>query len=141
MTLTKLKELRDQVRGLTGPDREVDARLCVTFQYMPAYDGVPLNLRCAVDQGLGIGPIWLDYDVDEDGRVVGCTDTAPVLTGSTDAAFAFSEKVLPDKLIRLSNEYMGYWAATVGRSTGRQRLTAALAIIDATLTALIETME
>jgi hypothetical protein len=63
------------------------------------------------------------------------------LTASIDAALALVERVLPDKLLRLSNEYMGFWKARVGLAQSPGRPTAPLAILSALLSAQIAELE
>lgn len=89
--MTDLQSLIERVEKLTGPDREVDAELCLAFSYIGWVEN-PLNLRRSEDHSN-----LLDYEADEDGdgHLSGCTDCAPELTASVDAALAFAERVLP----------------------------------------------
>lgn len=85
-----LVELVERVTKATGPDREIDVAICLALSYIGCFPA-PLNLRRSDDAG------WLDYEADEDGdgRLVDCTDVAPELTASTDAALALVERKLP----------------------------------------------
>lgn len=85
------QELYNKVVNATGADREIDAALCITLNYAPWIDGDALNLRISDDDHGG----WLDYEVDEDGKLIDCTDTAPNLTSSVDAVLALIERELP----------------------------------------------
>lgn len=87
-----LAGLIERVEKATGPDRELDAAVCVTLNYVAAVDDAePQNLRVAEDD-----PEWLDYElVNADGSDDPCTDGVTPLTASIDGAHALVERKLP----------------------------------------------
>lgn len=86
-----LKELIERVEAATGPDRELDVALCLALSYI-AYAASPLNLRPSEDDDAE----WLDYELVENGKMVDCSDEAPELSASVDAALALAERRLGD---------------------------------------------
>jgi len=132
-----LKALRARVAEATGPDRDLDADICVALQYCPD-DASDRDGRSMVRADEMIVIIV-------DGR---WSFGPPKLTGSVDAALALSERVMPEELwglIRLDRP------ARIGRTTvygarcGWRGLvnavTPPLAILAATLDALIAQTE
>ncbi|MCX2699353.1 hypothetical protein [Ochrobactrum chromiisoli] len=80
--------LIDRLSKLDGPDREVDAEICILFQYGGKNSEGALNVRT--------DPEWGDdddllYELDGDP----CCAQIPKLTASVDAALALAERVLP----------------------------------------------
>lgn len=137
--MTDYSALIERVRGLTGPDREVDCEICLTLNYVSALgaeDGPPIDLRRADDES-----DWLDYELIENGRMVEYTDPAAELTASVDAALGLAERVLPGLGFGLAGGHLGI-DATIWPSADMSRLftgraaTLPLAIIIAVLAAL-----
>lgn len=147
MTLTELKGLRDQVRGLTGADREVDAEIGCLVRWNP-YEPhhYPERSIGAIFAPTGHG--WMGFTMPGEDTVRGSWPS-PTYTGSTDAAVAFSEKALPGVWYILAKGRVRHTEPLYACELlfGNKRLSIAeadtlpLAIIDATLTALLETME
>lgn len=139
----KLDELIERVEKLTGPDRELDADLCIALGYI-GYADEPLNLR-REDGNTG----WLDYEVMEGGKLIDCTDQPPPLTASTDSALALRERALPgwtiarmsqgdNKLwtVELREGFLTSYGRVVIEPSHYRGTTLPLAIILATLRAL-----
>lgn len=131
---SEIEGLLSRLEAATGPDREIDIDLCLALNYVDSTDEPPLNLRRAQDdEG------WLDYEVVEAGKLIACTDCAPRLTASIDAALALAEWMLPaanwgvDKTDEGDQE--AWFDATVGEGFGQHR-TAPIAILLALLHAL-----
>lgn len=87
--MSTIEELLIRVEAATGPDRELDIDLCLALNYI-AYDDAPMNLRRSQDD-----PGWLDYECEEAGKLVDCTDKPPELSHTIDAALALVERELP----------------------------------------------
>jgi hypothetical protein len=102
--------LIERVEKLTGPDTEVDGAIGDWLW----------------DQG---HEPWGCYDYGGNGPYI-------AFTASLDAAVALVDRMLPDNLIRLSNEFMGFWKAEVGLSKSPGMQTAPLAVLSALLRAL-----
>lgn len=140
--MSDLAALIARVRGASGPDDGLNIDLCIALGYI-GYVDAPLNLRRA-DDDAG----WLDYESVEDGHTVQCTDVPPDLTGSIDTALALVERLLPDWMVALGshNENNLPWACLTEpegecRDFTAEAVTIPLAIIEATLTALLSTQE
>ena len=91
MTLSPevLSGLSERILAATWSDAELDIDLCIALSYI-GYTDAPINLRRASsDDG------WLDYEIVEDGHRIDCSDQAPELTGSIDAALALVTRLLP----------------------------------------------
>lgn len=110
----EIEKLREMVRTATGPDREIDAEVWWLTE--------PVE--------------WLKWEYNTAAKT-----EIPRFTSSTDAALALCERLQPEMLVRISNEYQGWWRATVGLSTGETSKTAPLALVDAVLTALLSGSE
>lgn len=142
----ELRALRERVRAATGPDRELDAAICAALRYVGARE------RDVLWVARWTGPI--------EGRgervvLLGATGEcawakAPLLTASIDAALALAERALPKaRLDRLSDRRRltaaGDWhcrfTGAITDDANGFGLTAALAILDALLTALIAQAE
>jgi hypothetical protein len=78
--LSTLQSLRDRVAQATGPDREIDAAICVAF-------GIEGKSRTVNRRGHFVNgkPVFLRVVIEY-----------PKLTSSIDAALAWMERVLPD---------------------------------------------
>lgn len=131
----ELEGLIERVRKATGPDRKIDIAVCLALNYVGlGTNDVPLNMRRSPDD-----PGGLDYELIEDGREVGCTDRAPHLTSSMDAAISFSERVLPGYSWGVDRTDEGDavpWFDAIIGSSFAQHNTAPLAIILAALRSL-----
>lgn len=88
-----LKELIERVEALTDQGREVDAEICITIQYGGPNSEGATNVR--------IDPDWEDGDLVFEIGNEDCCNPIPRLTSSIDAALAFSERVLPGRMMRV----------------------------------------
>jgi hypothetical protein len=79
MELEQLQSLRDRIANATGPDREIDAAICVAFSIEGKSRTV--NRRGHFVNGK---PVFLRVDIEY-----------PKLTSSIDAALALVDRVLP----------------------------------------------
>lgn len=82
--ITTLQALRERVQNTPAPDADLEAALCIAFQYVP-FDDKAQNVRLAEDDG------WLDYEVGDDP----CTDTLPPLTSSLTRTVELLRRLLP----------------------------------------------
>lgn len=135
--MTNLQELLDRVKAATGPDRELDAGIAEATAQVPEgairMHGLPGTAKYAT----GGYTVW---------------DT-PAYTASIDAALALTERVLPGWVVadlcqnsRHAGDPWGctlaiYYGSTPSKnkaaSSGYDFSTASLAILAATLSALI----
>lgn len=120
--LAKLDELIARVEKAAGPDRQID------FDFA-SMEGWTLQKMKGDRQPYWRKPGETAYYMRSE---------PPRYTASIDEALGLVERLLPGKLLRLSNEYQGFWRATVGLTEGTGMRTAALAIILALLEALRE---
>jgi hypothetical protein len=93
--------LIDRLSKLDGPDREVDAEICILLQYGGKNSEGALNVRT--------DPEWGDdddllYELDGDP----CCAQIPKLTASVDAAIALARRLWPDVMYRVGNHAEGY---------------------------------
>ncbi|MCX2697870.1 hypothetical protein [Ochrobactrum chromiisoli] len=93
--------LIDRLSKLDGPDREVDAEICILFQYGGKNSEGALNVRT--------DPEWGDdddllYELDGDP----CCAQIPKLTASVDAALALAERVFPGCDIETSDVHADF---------------------------------
>lgn len=100
MTLSKeeLSGLAERVRGLKGPDREVDGDIALAF-------GMPPNHLTRREDG------WLWYQFVEPDDFD--TWEAPPFTGSADAALALVERVQPGWKRSLFEKRGGGWVSRI----------------------------
>jgi len=124
--MTDLVKLLERVRSATGRDRELDRDigLAIGGWELSEYATPNPTMMIVVDG---------DWYPDHPGSMY------PAPTESIDAALALTERVLPEKLFKLTNEFQGFWRACIGLTTGPVMRTAPLAIVAATLAALIAT--
>ncbi|MCX2696668.1 hypothetical protein [Ochrobactrum chromiisoli] len=99
--------LIDRLSKLDGPDREVDAEICILFQYGGKNSEGATNVR--------IDPDWCDDDLlfEIDGDP--CCNPIPEVTASIDACIALAERVLPNErpyLARIAFEGKCQWRAS-----------------------------
>lgn len=117
--LATLRSLLARVEAADGADRELDRGIAILF-----------------GESWDYGADWRSWGYDADGKRIEKPVAQPY-TSSIDAVVALIDQVLPNSLIRLSNEYQGFWRATVRLSEGRGRPIAPLALVAALLRALI----
>ena len=79
--------LLSRLQGLTGPDREVDALICVALQYGGPNSEGAANVRR--------DPDWDEDDVIFEVGSEACCNRIPELTSSLDATVALCERFLP----------------------------------------------
>jgi len=79
--------LIDRLSKLDGPDRGLDAEICILLQYGGENSEGAVNVRT--------DPEWDDNDLLFEINEEGCCNPIPELTDSVDAAIALSESVLP----------------------------------------------
>ena len=116
-TPTELVALRERVAGLTGADRETDARVAVI---------AGLNFGWCGDEGWSCG----DRGCEGCGKPLGLHDERtsypsdwedderlPRFTASVDAALAFVDRALPGRDLRIERGHLGpYASAIIGKS-------------------------
>ncbi len=92
--MSGLSELIAKLEGLSGPDREVDAAICVTLQYGGKNSEHAANVRTDHD---------LEGDLLFEVGNMDCCNPIPELTASLDAAVALVERKLPGTDWQVSN--------------------------------------
>lgn len=123
-SLSTIRALRERVAAATGPDRELDADLCVVLQYVGNFDGVSDVTRV---KGKG----WmLTYSID--GRT-GYSRVSPGITASVDAVLALIRRTFPHACITI-NEWEEH--AELGFSLMRHEMDLATAGGEGKTTAL-----
>jgi hypothetical protein len=107
MTLSKgeLSGLVERVRGLKGPDREVNAAICIALQYGGPNSEDATNVRT--------DPDWDDGDLVFEIGNEDCCNPIPDLTGSADAALALVERVQPGWKRSLFEKRGGGWVSRI----------------------------
>ena len=100
--MNRYADIIASLEAATGPDREIDAEICVALGYVcHAGTGVVTNIRAA-DDGEAPDPEDLYYAVD---GVDDCIERTPCLTGSLDAVIALVERMLPGAEFELTTIY------------------------------------
>lgn len=129
--MTTIDALIERLRGMTGPDREVDAEIASATGWTHEVN-TEEDYEC-----------W--RDPDERARYL------PRFTSSVDSALAFTDRVLPGCAVRIQRNLNGtMWAQLQRRAADNARLfdvwsesgeqaSLPLAILLATLTALQQT--
>lgn len=129
-----IEDLVERVRGLTGPDREVDCRIAYTLDY--EVESMPASFRSYCDvHDLNWGEIARHANSHQ--SIL--RHSLPRFTASIDAALALAERVLPGWQVNLST-YGPFAEASVGAMDAFNRFrapTAPIAILVATLATLI----
>lgn len=105
-----LSTLIAKVEALTGPSREVDARVCIAIQYGGVNSEGATNVRTDED--------W-DGDLLFEIGAVECCNPIPPLSASIDAVVALIERELPGAEFDLTNLY-GVASATLPLNGGDQ---------------------
>lgn len=128
--------LLSRLQGLTAPDREVDALICVALQYGGPNSEGATNVRTDSE--------WDEEDVIFEVGSEACCNRTPELTASLDATVALCERVLPglhralfqhpdgESLAVLSVPGMG----DEGAANGHHKSSLCIALLIAILTAL-----
>ncbi len=103
-----LDGLIEKIEGLDGPDRDVDAEICIALQYGGENSEGASNVRT--------DPDWegdLIFEIEGDTQPE-CCNPIPALTSSLDAAIALVERVLPEQwwnILREAIELLGWMSA------------------------------
>lgn len=122
-------DLLSRLQGLTAPDREADALICVALQYGGPNSEGAANVRR--------DPDWDEDDVIFEVGSEACCNRIPELTASLDATVALCERVLPgyDWIVGHTNGGL-----TIHAQVGQNEMvfgeTPAIALLIAILTAL-----
>lgn len=148
-TITDLTALADRLRGLSGPDRELDIRLWMALALerdVVSFDDIGSVVRASYGERASEVIGWIDPG--EHSRnftaIAWLEKAAPALTGSVDAALALCERLLPGHkrtmTERAADCRVVIWTpfgACAGAADGPTLCAAILlAVIDALITAL-----
>ncbi len=86
-------DLITRLSKLDGPDREVDAEICILFQYGGENSEGAMNVRT--------DPEWDDNDLLFEINEEGCCNPLPELTASVEAVIALAERLFPNEQVRI----------------------------------------
>jgi hypothetical protein len=110
MKRDKWLELATRCEKATGPDREIDADICILANWIgptqphQMFQGPAINLRREEDWNPLSDDDWLDWE-DADGDP--WSDCAPRLTMSLDAITALIERELPEAEFNSTGKVQG----------------------------------